>query len=100
MTAGSDPWQTARDGEVWWWDGDQLIPISPDEAALVREIDAHRRLRNWKGSQLAMPARSHARSRTQRHDAFSTIIARLLTARQRLRQAPPPAPEDVVHAHR
>jgi hypothetical protein len=58
LDAADDPWETARDGEVWRWDGARLVPASPDEVALLREIDARRRLRYWADNLHQVSARS------------------------------------------
>jgi hypothetical protein len=74
-SAHDDPWETARDGEVWWWDGKRLVPASSDEVAMLREIDALRRLGAWEGNAQLMPAQSCGKTWQQRLSAGWARVA-------------------------
>jgi hypothetical protein len=37
-----DLWETARDGEIYRWNGQRLVPADPEIVALLRQIDAER----------------------------------------------------------
>ncbi len=74
LDAANDPWETARDGEVWRWDGARLWPASPDEVAMVRELDA--RLRYWQDTLRQASARSRIAQWRQRLRAIGSWALR------------------------
>ena len=99
-SAQNDPWETARDGEVWWWDGERLVPASPDEVAMLREIDALRRLGAWEGNARPMLAQSRGKKWQQRIRAgWSRMVGSALLPRRRGPDAAAPLRGDMLRTH-
>jgi hypothetical protein len=99
-SAHDDPWETARDGEVWWWDGEHLVPASPDEVAMLREIDALRRLGAWEGNVELVPAQPRGKRWRQRIGAsWSRMAGSALLPRRRGPDAAAPMRGNVLQTH-
>lgn len=50
-----DPWDDPHDIEYWVWNGERLVPTTPDEQAAIQEMERTvatvRRLKQWRSEQ-------------------------------------------------